>query len=181
MDAHHVVTDRLVLDAVTASDVDALFAITSDPATWRHAPDSRHRDPATTERWISRAVELWRRDGVSYWLARLKDGQDVVGVGGVQRQATGNWNLYYRFAPNAWGHGFATELGRAALDVAHAHDNTVPVLAWVLPQNTASIGVARRLGLIDHGLHADPSDGQIRIAFADRPLASFEHDWRAIP
>lgn len=169
-----VLTDRLELRPVTTQDVEELFAITSDPATWQHAPDGRHRDRGTTEDWITRAAARWRSDGLSYWLVRLRADQRVVGIGGVQRQSTGNWNLYYRFAPSAWGHGYATELGRAALAAAHELDNTVPVIAWVLPHNTASINVARRLGLIDQGLHTDPSDGQLRHAFTDRPTADLD-------
>ncbi len=164
-------TERLELRPVTGEDVEALFAITSDPTTWRHQPGGQHRDRETTADWISRAAAGWRGDGLSYWLVRLRTDQQVVGIGGVQRQRTGNWNLYYRFTPSVWGRGYATELGRAALTAAHVVDDTVPVIAWVLPHNTASINVARRLALIDHGLHTDPSDGRPRIAFTDRPTS----------
>lgn len=167
-------TARLDLRPATAADVDALYAITSDPATWQHASGSRHTDPRTTEDWISRAEARWISDGLSYWLVRLRDGADVIGIGGVQRQRTGWWNLYYRFAPRAWGHGYATELGHAALQAAHDLDNSVPVIAWVLPHNTASLRVAGRLELIDHGVHTDPSDSQDRLAYADRHVTDFD-------
>lgn len=167
-----VLTERLELRPVTCEDVEALFAVTSDPATWRQEPGGRHRDRGTTANWISRAFARWNSDGLSYWLVRVRAGQQVIGVGGVQRQHTGNWNLYYRFTPSVWGRGYATELGQAALAAAHDVDDSVPVIAWMLPQNAASINVARRLSLIDHGPHTDPSDGQLRLAFADRPTAA---------
>jgi RimJ/RimL family protein N-acetyltransferase len=100
----------------------------------------------------------------------LQGTDEVLGVGGAQRQEGGNWNLYYRFAPRAWGKGFATELGLAALDAAHRHDGDTAVIAWVFPHNVASIRVAERLGLTNQGLHIDPSDGLNRMAYADRAV-----------
>jgi RimJ/RimL family protein N-acetyltransferase len=165
-----VTTSRLALSVPQDSDAADLFAITSDPRTWEHAPSGRHGFVQTTLEWIYRAQELWTRDGLSYWLVRSKNTDEVLGVGGVQRQKGGNWNLYYRFAPDHWGRGFATELGLAALDSAHTHDAEVAVIAWVLQHNVASIRVAERLGLTNQGLHADPSDGLTRLAYADRTI-----------
>ena len=87
-----------------------------------------------------------------------------------QRLRTGNWNLYYRLAAENWGYGYATELGRAALDAAHACDNSVAVVAWILSGHAASQHVAQRLGLVDRGPHVDPSDGVTRNAFTDRDV-----------
>ncbi len=165
-----VYTDRMVLRAATPEDADDLFPITSDPRTWTHAPHGRHPDLATTRDWLSRAAARWERDELSYWMARDRESGQVLGVGGVQRQRTGNWNLYYRFAPETWGHGYATELGRAALDAAHACDNSVAVVAWILSGHAASQHVAQRLGLVDRGPHVDPSDGVTRHAFTDRQV-----------
>jgi RimJ/RimL family protein N-acetyltransferase len=61
-------------------------------------------------------------------------------------------------------------MGRAAQAAAAAVDATVPFIAWVAPHNAPSIRVAERLGLTNYGLHADPSDGEERLAYADRPV-----------
>ncbi len=55
----------------------------------------------------------------------------------------------------------------------------MPFIAWVAPQNTPSVKVAERLGLANYGLRADPSDGRLRLAYADRPLDSGAWDARA--
>jgi RimJ/RimL family protein N-acetyltransferase len=165
-----VVTERLVLRAVQDDDTDDLFAITSATRTWEHAPAGRHDSSQTSGNWIKRAREFWAEDGLSYWLVRLRRTDEVIGVGGVQRQRSGNWNLYYRFAPRSWGNGFATELGMAALEAAHSHDGDAAVIARVLPHNVASIRVAERLELTSQGPHVDPSDGLSRLAYADRTI-----------
>lgn len=163
-------TQRLVLRPVTPDDTAALFAITSDPETWRHAPEGRHENEQTTRAWIERAAARWDAHGLSYWLVRVRATGEVIGVGGVQRQATGNWNLYYRFSPVAWGHGYVTELGTAALAAANSNDPEAAVIAWVREDNTPSRRVAERLGLTNYGLREDPSDRVARLAYADRPL-----------
>ena len=94
----------------------------------------------------------------------------MIGVGGAQRQRTGAWNLHYRIAAAEQGQGFATELGRAAYRAACSLDRGVPFIAWIAAHNGASRKVAERLGLSNCGLGSDPSDGQRRLAYADRPL-----------
>lgn len=163
-------TDRLVLSAASVNDVDALFPITSDPEGWHHAPDGRHRDEQTTRDWLARAADRWVVDGLSYWIVRRREDEQTIGVGGVQRQVTGNWNLYYRLATHAWGHGYAVELARAGLVAAHARDSSVAVIAWALEHHVSSRRVAERAGLRDYGAHVDPSDGTVRLAFADRDI-----------
>lgn len=105
-----------------------------------------------------------------YWIVRRREDEQTIGVGGVQRQVTGNWNLYYRLATHAWGHGYAVELARAGLGAGHARDSSVAVVAWVLEHHVSSRRVAERAGLRDYGAHVDPSDGTVRLAFADRDI-----------
>ena len=174
MSAHlHVLTERLDLRRTDpATDLDALFAIFSDPDGWWFDPGSRHTERARTQDWLTRAAARFDEDGLSYWTVRRRDSGAIIGVGGAQRQRTRAWNLNYRLATAHQGHGFATELGRAAQASAAAVDATVPFIAWIAPHNTPSVKVAERLGLTDYGLHADPSDGESRLAYADRALDS---------
>jgi RimJ/RimL family protein N-acetyltransferase len=162
-------TERLDLRAVSEADLDALFGINSDPRVWEARPQGRHTTPETTREWIARAAARWE-DGLSYWTARLRGTDEVVGVGGVQLQGRGHWNLYYRLAPAHWGHGYATELARAGVEAARASRPEVPVLAWIYPHNTASRTLADRLGMIDNGLRLDPFYGEQLHVYTDRPV-----------
>jgi RimJ/RimL family protein N-acetyltransferase len=165
----HKRTARLELHAVSMADLAPLFAINSDPETWRHDPAGRHVTADQTRVWIDRAAARWRTDGLSYWSVRLRSDGSTIGVGGVQRHASGGWNLYYRFAPSSWGFGYATEMAQAALAAAAAVDPEVPVFAWILDHNKTSRRVAERLGLKNHGPFVDSNDGVTRLAYADRP------------
>lgn len=167
-----VLTERLDLRRTDpATDLDDLYPIFSDPDGWWYDPDGRHLTRERTEMWLTRAAARFDEDGLSYWTVRRRDTGAIIGVGGAQRQSTRAWNLNYRIATAHQGHGFATELGRAAQAAASAVDAAVPFIAWVAPHNAPSVKVAERLGLTNCGLRVDPSDGEARLAFADRPLA----------
>jgi RimJ/RimL family protein N-acetyltransferase len=169
-----VLTDRLELRCPDPDgDVDDLFVIFSDPDGWWYDPDSRHRDPERTRDWLTRAAARFETDGLSYWTVRRRDQGTIIGVGGAQRQRTRAWNLNYRIATAHQGHGFATELGHAARAAASAVDGTVPFIAWIAEHNLPSRRVAERLGLTSYGLAVDPSDNQLRLAYADRPVDGF--------
>ncbi|NYE94224.1 RimJ/RimL family protein N-acetyltransferase [Psychromicrobium silvestre] len=161
-------TERLDLRPVTPNDCQELFAIFTDPAGWWFEPENRHLELVTTERFIERAAARWTNDGLSYWSVRLRDADQVIGIGGAQRHRTGAWNLSYRIATDQQGQGYAVELGIAGLEAARACDNSVPVIAWVAEQNTPSRRVAERIGLQNRGLFTDQNDGKQRLAFADR-------------
>ena len=151
-------------------DLDEVFAIFSDPGGWWYYPAGRHTDRETTRDWLTRAAARFETDGLSYWTVRRRDNAAVIGVGGAQHQRLRAWNLSYRLAAIQQGHGFATELGRAAYAAASSVDSTAPFIAWIAPHNTPSRKLAERLGLTNYGLRVDPSDDQQRLAYADRPL-----------
>jgi [ribosomal protein S5]-alanine N-acetyltransferase len=62
-----VQTDRLLLRAVSEADLDAAFAIHSDPATYRFHPSgvTRCREESATrlEEW----AREWREVGLGFW------------------------------------------------------------------------------------------------------------------
>ena len=163
-------TPRLQLDLISVSDLGALVPIFHDAAGWWYDPAGRHVDVARTKTWIHKAAGRWSVDGLSYWTVRLTDTSEVIGVGGVQRHATGSWNLYYRLSTASWGCGYATEVGRAAIAAGRTHDDHVPVIAWIAEHNQPSRQVAERLGLQNCGVRIDANDGGLRLAYADRQL-----------
>ncbi len=168
----HVETARLTLRPASPDDTDALFAILSDPEGWWFDPQARHTEPGRTHAYLTRAAQRWD-EGLSYWTVLETASGRVIGIGGAQRHASGAWNVYYRLATSAWGEGYGTELAEAGRAAALPVDPDVPGIAWVAEHNTPSRRVAERLGLIDRGSFVDGSDGQQRIAYADRPLDGF--------
>ena len=143
-------TDRLAMTAPVLADVSAVYDITSDPRAVEHNPSDRLNSPASAAALVGRWMAHWEQFGFGYWCVRPSDRSEVVGLCGVKvvtfRDA--EWlNLLYRFAPSAWGCGYATEAATAVVAWADDHQPRRPLLARVRPQNFASQQVAVRAGL----------------------------------
>ena len=78
-------------------------------------------------------------------------------------------NLMYRFDPNVWGRGYATEAARAALGWAFQNVPGHIVLARIRPQNLASQSVAIKLGLRRDPRFDDQGADGLDWAFTSRP------------
>jgi len=143
-------TERLMLLRPTLADLDDFFAIDGDPLTHLHNPAGPDTTIETSERRLRSYMDDWTTFGIGYWIVRLKPDSDIIGIAGLRsvelldREVL---NLYYRFKPVAWGNGFATEVARAALDVACKDFPGLPVVARTRPTNEPAMAVARKIGL----------------------------------
>ena len=145
-----VETERLVLRRPAGSDLDELHRIHADPRTWLHKPELRHDTREESGRQLAVWLAHWNERGYGYWTVEREGA--VVGFGGVM--LIPRWhgrfdvlNLYYRFDPDRWGQGYATETARAALELARRELPQYPVVARIRPGNRESIRVAERTGL----------------------------------
>jgi RimJ/RimL family protein N-acetyltransferase len=142
-------TERLLLCLPTPDVADAYFAIHGDPATNVHNPAGAMLDPRGAAPILESWQNHWREHGYGYWVLRAPETGEVLGFGGVRPPLPDEdfLNLYYRLRTAAWGKGYATELGRAALTLAAKASPGAPVVALIRPRNEPSIRVAQRLGL----------------------------------
>jgi RimJ/RimL family protein N-acetyltransferase len=142
-------TERLLLCRPSPTDADAYFAINADPATNVHNPAGPMIDPTAAGPVLELWARHWREEGYGYWTVRDPASGEVLGFGGVRPPLRGEEfiNLYYRFRPSAWGNGYATEIGRAAMALAAKASPGRIVVALIRPKNEPSINVARRLGM----------------------------------
>jgi [ribosomal protein S5]-alanine N-acetyltransferase len=143
-------TERLSLTGPTRADVAAVYAITSDPRAVEHNPSDRLAGEAAAEALVARWMAHWEQFGFGYWCVRPADRSEVIGVCGlkvVTFRDTEWLNLLYRFAPTAWGRGYATEAATAVVAWADEHQPRRQLLARIRPGNVASQQVALRAGL----------------------------------
>ena len=175
-----VVTSRLVLVPAGLDHLDEMAALHADERVWRHLPSGRHTDREQTREYLLERERQWQRDGLGYWVARLRQrvgdlaaGQ-TAGIGGCAIPAGSTWwNLYYRLKPEVHGHRLAAELCAMAIKAARRVDSTQPVIAFLLEHNRASKATAERAGLTlawrgpDAG---NPDPQAVRLIYADRAL-----------
>ncbi|WP_448810613.1 GNAT family N-acetyltransferase [Agromyces bauzanensis] len=178
-------TERLLLRPLTLDHVDDYFRVYGDPRTWEHLPSGRHTSRGESARAIERSMLSRRVYGFGHCAVVLREpvpglaAGSFLGSAGAAMLDVDAWNLGYRFAPEAWGHGFATEAAGVALAAARSARPETPVTARVLASNTASVRLLERLGLqpIWRGASSDAPSGPDdtthleRLIFADRSIS----------
>ncbi|MHB2250983.1 GNAT family N-acetyltransferase [Corynebacterium aurimucosum] len=148
-DIHTLRTPRLNLSAPTDADIDAIYAIHSDACTYEHRPElaMKTREEATE---LARAWQAnWRENQLGYYVVSTLDGT-TIGFAGVRHSEEAGeevLNLYYRFAPESQGQGYAKEAAAAAIASARERFPQLPIVAIIDPTNEASIALALKLGL----------------------------------
>jgi RimJ/RimL family protein N-acetyltransferase len=176
-----VLTSRLRLTPIGPADVDDLIVLYRDPlvAFW-----TGPWNPATVQTWATDMATRWTIEGVGKWLARSRSDAALVGRGGFTRfdlHGESVLELGWAVRDALTCRGYATEIGRAALDWAAIHERQTPIVAFTEVHNQASqavmrhlgmrpAGMIRRTGLVEGrpGLHPDAPFALYRLEHDDR-------------
>ncbi|MEH3122027.1 MAG: GNAT family N-acetyltransferase [Sphingomonas phyllosphaerae] len=75
----------------------------------------------------------------------------LIGGIGLHRADNGDHELGYWLTPDAWGRGYATEAGRAVIDIARHALPLTRLTAYHHADNPASGAVLRKLGFVETG------------------------------
>lgn len=153
-------TSRLRLRAWTEADIDAFHRLSADDEIMRFFPYRRTRDESVAV--MARIAELSATDGYGWCAAECLTTGSVVGITGYARVdpqsgLPGSDEIGWRFVPEVWGKGLATEAASALLRQAFTELQLPEMVAFAVYDNHASTAVMRRIGM-----EADPA-------------ASFEH------
>jgi RimJ/RimL family protein N-acetyltransferase len=101
--------------------------------------------------------------GWTIWFAiRVEDGL-VIGDGGFKGAPDGDGVVEtgYALVEQARGQGYGSEFVRALIGWAFAHPEVTAVTAETLPDNVASIGLLRSLGMEPTGSYEDANEGTV--------------------
>jgi len=152
-------TMRLLLREPLASDLAALFEIHADPITNRFNPGGPMPSPEAAEALLQSWAAHWQAQGYGYWaIAAREQPEQLLGFGGIMAKpidGQAGLNLYFRFRPQAWGQGYASEMSLAALALAFERLYAPAVLAVVRPANMPSRKTLERIGMRLKGSLAD--------------------------
>jgi RimJ/RimL family protein N-acetyltransferase len=149
-------TPRLRLRRWRAADREPFAALNADPAVMEHfpAPLGRGESDELVER-----IELgFARRGFGLWAVEVRESREFVGFTGL---AVPSFEAHFmpavevgwRLARSAWGNGYATEAGRAALAFGFEEAGLPEVVSLTSVGNLRSRAVMERLGMT-----RDPTD-----------------------
>lgn len=145
-----LLTPRLALTRPATADAGDVYRIHADPRTYQHAPAGRMTTRQQAADLLDAWIGHWEQHGFGYATVRRRTAGEVVGFAGLKHQR-GALNLYYRFAPEAWGGGLASEVAAALVGWAAAQHPRLTVIARTAVSNPRSQRVAERIGLIRQG------------------------------
>ncbi len=147
-------TERLVLRPLRAEDLDDLTALMAHPDVRAalHLPETVGR----TEAWqaLVTFAGLWAVAGFGQWALEERATGRFVGRAGLYQRIEPDWpgiEVGWALHPEFWGQGLATEAGAAAVRYGFTEVGAEVLWSVILPENTASASVARRLGFTPHG------------------------------
>jgi RimJ/RimL family protein N-acetyltransferase len=144
-------TPRLLLRDWRDADLASFAALNADPVAMRHFPSTLSLDE-TRALQQSHAAHI-AEHGFGAYVVALRSTGEFLGVCGCKRIP---WphalptpvEIGWRFAPAAWGQGYATESARAALDHCFAAAKLSAIASFTVQENRPSWSVMERLGMM---------------------------------
>ncbi|HLY35449.1 MAG TPA: GNAT family N-acetyltransferase [Candidatus Limnocylindria bacterium] len=162
-------TERLILRQWTAEDREPFAALNADPEAMRYFPATLTR--AQSDAMARAVTSVIEQRGWGLWAAEVIGGPRFIGFVGLTEPAfeahfTPAVEVGWRLAREHWGHGYATEAARAAIDFGFHELGLEEIVAMVGTGNLRSRRVAERLGMtrdpVDDFDHPRVPDGPLR-------------------
>lgn len=147
-------TERLVLHAPGASDVDAIAEACQDPEiqTWTTVPSPYSRTDAED---FVRLIGEWWADGSQTVWAAYRDGELVASIGLhhiTDAVGGGDAELGFWVTASARGNGYIVEAARAVIDFGFGELGLARIVWRAVVGNVPSARAARALGFRYEGL-----------------------------
>lgn len=140
-------TPRLVLRAFTLDDVDAMYQLMTVPQVIRYVGNTPAQSPQDTLDYLHQhPLRDYQIYGYGRFACIWKETGQVIGFSGIKYlEDIQETELGYRFLPEFWGRGLATEAGQAVIQFAQAL-GLKRLVAVIHPDNAGSQHVAVKLG-----------------------------------
>lgn len=132
-------TERLILREPRAEDLDATFAIYSDPRAMRYWSTEPHAHPDITRDLLDRRLAHWAQSQTNFQIEL--DGQLVGNAGNFSATEIG-----FMLAPAHWRKGIMTEAMAAIIPYLWSTTDHAELTADADPLNAGSVGVLTSLG-----------------------------------
>ena len=141
-------TPRLILRTMSLDDLDFIAAMLAHPEVMRFWPRPLSRVEA--EEWVDRQLGRYSTNGFGWWLALdRKTGEPIGQMGLVAKPLDGidEVEIAYMVHRPFWRNVYASEGATACREYAFHTLGRPRVLCLIRPENTPSLGVARKIGL----------------------------------
>jgi ribosomal-protein-alanine N-acetyltransferase len=140
-------TPRLILRSFTLDDVDAMYQLMTVPDVIRYVGNKPAQSKQDTLDYLQQhPLRDYQVYGYGRFACVWKETGQVIGFSGIKYlEEIQETELGYRFLPEFWGKGLATEAGSAVIEFAQTLGLS-RLVAVIHPDNDGSKQVATKLG-----------------------------------
>lgn len=141
-------TERLWLREITLDDKADMFQLHAHAEVQKYTGEALVESMGEMEQAIQTRIDDYEKYGFGRWATILKDGMQFVGWAGLAYLPEfDEIDLGYRFFPDYWGMGIATEASRAILTYGFDTLGLRRIIAIAMKENKASIKVMEKVGM----------------------------------
>jgi len=143
-------TERLILREMTAEDAEDFCRIYNDPQTMKFLGRTFVSLEEVRGQIEKHTKDYYEQYGFGLWATILKENNRLIGRCGLLYQeieGVKNLEIAYLLDSDYWGCGFATEAAAMLVELGFHRFGFNRVVAYINPQNAASIRVAETVGL----------------------------------
>lgn len=118
----HLETERLILRKFEENDAERMFLMDSDPEVMKYIGVPTLSDISESQNVIRMIRQQYAENGIGRLAVIEKESNLLIGWSGLKlltQEINGYQNVYdlgYRFLPEYWGKGYASESAGASLD-----------------------------------------------------------------
>ena len=158
-------TPRLILREIISEDVDRIFLLDSNPAVMKYIGVKPLTKIEESEETITKIRKQYEENGIARWAVIEKASNLLIGWSGLKlltEPLNGFKNVYelgYRFLPEFWGKGYATESAKAVIEYGFEQMNLEIIYACTDVNNLNSSNILKnKLGFSEKGTFIDDLD-----------------------
>ena len=148
-----IVTNRLVLRSACDSDLGPLHDIVfSDPKVMAQAFEGKPLSRNKSAKFFASSFDH-DGNGKQLGVLTLKDSATIIGFAGLLEcpvLGQKDYEIGFVLGRDYWGNGYATEIGQAQIEYGLELSGCSRLLAFVAPENKASISALVKIGMIHH-------------------------------
>lgn len=146
-------TERLVFREILPTDIDGMFELDSNPLVHRYLGNKPVKRREESEEMIQSIRKQYIELGIGRWAVIEKESQFFIGWAGLKLNTepandhVDYYDLGYRFIPEFWGKGFATEASAAIKKYGFEIMNLPVIYGLAEINNLASRKVLEKTGM----------------------------------
>lgn len=151
---YHIETEHLILREVRIEDTGNMYRLDSDALVHQYLGKNPIKCMGKARAYVDYIRMQYETYGIGRWAAIEKSSGDWIGWTGLkynfEQEMNGHTNFYdigYRFMPEYWGKGYATESSIAARDYFFEHFPNAKLCGMAELGNKASCRVLEKIGL----------------------------------